>query len=127
MLLFIARWFKGLIVGWIIGLILFMLKRALSRAFGNLEGLEGSQGTPQPRRYPNDGSVVETLWAGMSAAQLTATFGPPDLKNKTGPNSEVWTYSTFNGKPEPTAVTIQNGKVTSWARSESDETHFIPS
>lgn len=117
MLLFLARWFKGLIIGWIISLILFMLKRALSRAFGNMEGLDSAQNAPQPRKYQNDGSVVETLWAGMTPAQLTATFGPPSSKNKTGPNSEVWTYSMFGGKPDPTQITIENGMVTGWDKA----------
>jgi len=125
MLLFIIRWFKGLIVGWMIGLILFMVRRIIARAFGNIQ--EAQNNATPPHRHQNDGSVIETIWAGMTTTQLTRTYGEPERKNKIGPDSEVWTYSNFEGSPLPTDVTIQHGKVTGWARAKADDSRLIPS
>jgi hypothetical protein len=117
MFLFISRLIKGIILGWITSLILFLLRRALSKAFG----------TPPPYNQPNTPNtnghdIVETLWAGMSAQHLQKTFGNP-LKKTIIAGGEIWTYANLNGSGSRTDVTLSQGMVEKW----QDITNILPS
>lgn len=118
MLIFLSRWLKGLIAGWLMALMFFIIKRALKKAFGGSVDM-GSfdiNNPPHARNTPDqqDDTIVETIWAGMPAQQLIKTFGQPQTVTKTGINSEVWVYPIFNGKLEPTEIQIENEAITKW-------------
>lgn len=110
MLTLIARWFRGLIAGWLMALIMILIQRAMKKAF---EGAQQSHNTA-PRNRPASGSVIETIWDGMSIDHLRATFGKPDKQEKAGFNREIWTYRNFDGSHNPTEIHIENGAVTHW-------------
>ena len=124
------RFFKGLILGWITSLMMFLVKRMLAKAFGMSAG--DLRHTAQKRAYqPSAGhtarnpytqrstanqnhvDVIETLWVGMSVEQLKSAFGMPQSK-QTVAGGEVWTYANLNGQGTQTIVSITGGKVASW-------------
>lgn len=111
MLTFIARFFKGLIIGWIMSLIMFLVKRALAKSFGSMQ--DGQQSAQPQNRRAEGHDIVETIWAGMSTAQLRNTFGRPKTINP-ATNGEVWIYTGLNGVGIDTAVTIENNLVKHW-------------
>jgi hypothetical protein len=111
MLTFIARFFKGLIIGWIMSLIMYLVKRALTKSFGSMQG---AQQPPRPQNQRAEGhDIVETIWAGMSTAQLRTSFGAPKTINP-ATNGEVWIYTGLNGQGIDTAITIENNSVKHW-------------
>lgn len=114
MITFALRWFKGLILGWIMSLVFMLVQRMLKRAFGaaTAQHPDTMGNTPSPHPAPND-NVVETIWAGMPAPQLRRTFGEPRTVNMTQ-NGEVWTYANLNGQGTRTAITIERGIITTW-------------
>jgi len=117
MFLFIARFLKGLILGWIMALIFYLVKRALTRTFGNMpqQTENGAQQNHTQNTYNPSPThdVVETIWAGMSVAKLKRTFGAP-VRTQNVAGGEVWTYTNLNGHGTETAITIQNGVVLGW-------------
>lgn len=62
--------------------------------------------------YPSP-DIVDTVWAGMSAAQLQKNFGAPQNKYMSG-TQEIWTYTNLNGQNRETSITLENGVVTRW-------------
>lgn len=100
---------------------MYLIKRALTRAFGNMPQQSqnrAQQNAPHypPRNTPPSQDVVETIWAGMSIAQLQQAFGAPSSKQVTA-SGEIWTYSNLNGYGIQTAITIEGGAVKSWVDS----------
>ena len=117
MFVFIGRFLKGLILGWIISLVMYLAKRALARAFGQMQQPQQPRSNPQPAEG-ND--IVETMWAGMSIDQLRATFGTPQSKQATA-SGDIWVYANLNGQGTETSITITNGVVTSWQNAPSEK------
>lgn len=111
---FVLRFFKGLILGWLMSLVFFMVKRILARAFGNMPSSNNHQPHTDSRSAnQNSNDVVETIWAGMSATQLRATFGTP-FKKENVKSGEIWTYANLNGIDTETDVSIKDNQVTNW-------------
>lgn len=117
---FIFKFLKGLIVGWIVSLMMYLVKRMLAKAFG--AGPINSQPHQNPKNWnPNRTSsanqnrqdIVETMWVGMSASQLVNSLGPALTKDYSG-NREIWTYLNLKGQGTKTAVAIENGIVVNW-------------
>lgn len=126
MLRFIAQFLKGLILGWIASLMMLLVKKMLSRAFG-VEAIN-PQDAPKQRKtnpYKNNSAnqnsldIVETIWVGMSTAQLVKSFGPALTKQYRG-TQEIWTYLNLNGQGTQTAIAIENGVVVNWQDSRRD-------
>ena len=116
MFLFIGRFLKGIILGWILSLIFYLVKRALARAFGAVQQTQASSRThsdPYQQSSSPSHDVVETIWAGMSVTQLRTTFGTPQSKQNIQ-GGEIWAYANLNGQGTETSITIQNGMVVSW-------------
>jgi len=118
MLIFLGRWLKGLILGWLMAFIFFLIKRAMKRAFGNVadfdQQAQQDQRTGQAHRPPHSADIIETLWDGMSTSQLVASYGQPDQKYRENQTREIWTYMRMTGRTAPTEITIENGSVTKW-------------
>lgn len=120
MLLFIARWFKGLILGWILSLIFLMVRKMLERAFGgplpkDFMGAPSAKGTGRTNRpYPPQGDVIDTIWIGMTKDQLLQSLGSPESRIISGLHSQVWTYARWNGQNTPAKVTLTEDKVSAW-------------
>ena len=118
MFLFIGRFLKGIILGWILSLIFFVVKRALARAFGTVQQSQNSSRHKQSEHQNQQSSsshtdVVETIWVGMNVNQLRTTFGTPQSKQNIQ-SGEIWLYANLNGQGTETEISIQNGIVTSW-------------
>lgn len=118
MFLIIGRFLKGIILGWILSLIFYLVKRALARAFGAVQQSQHSSRHSQSEHQNQQSSspshdVVETIWAGMSVTQLRTTFGTPQSKQNIQ-GGEIWAYANLNGQGTETSITIQNGMVVSW-------------
>ena len=126
MFTFIGRFLKGLIVGWIMSLMMYLVKRALSKALGgHMPGAQNrtrphpsSQTSQQntysrPTSHQNQDDVVETIWVGMSTDQLRRSFGAP-LQRETVANGEIWSYANLNGQGIQTRVAIHKHAVTGW-------------
>jgi hypothetical protein len=116
MFLIIGRFIKGIILGWIMSLIFYLVKRALARAFGNVQQSQQSSRThadPYQQSSSTGHDVVETIWAGMGVNQLRTAFGTPQSKQNIQ-DGEIWTYANLNGQGTETAITIQDGVVISW-------------
>ncbi|HOO49884.1 MAG TPA: hypothetical protein PLK94_01200 [Alphaproteobacteria bacterium] len=116
MLTLFGRWLKGLIAGWLMAFIFFLIKRALQRAFGDVASMQAeAQNDPtRAARHGNTSDIIETIWIGMSADQLRMTFGAPTSKEKVSFTQENWIYQKWQGRDTPTKVTLENNKVTSW-------------
>ena len=113
----IGQFIRGLILGWILSLIGYLIKRALSRAFGGQNPFDPasphSHRHDQPTRQ-HDANVIETIWVGMKTDQLLKNFGSPQSKQVI-PYGAVWTYANLNGAAgTETEVTIQHDAVVSW-------------
>ncbi len=113
MFLFITRFLKGMIIGWIMSLIMYLVKRALAKSFGNMpqQNSQHPQYKPQPSQPQHD--VVETIWAGMTTDQLRTAFGAPQSKEKNEAN-EIWVYPNLNGHGTQTRITIENNAIKQW-------------
>ncbi len=120
MLLFIARWFKGLILGWILSLIFLMVRKMLERAFGGPLPKDFSQTASSQRSgrtnrtYTPQGDVIDTIWIGMTKDQLLQNLGSPESRVISGLHTQVWTYSRWNGQNTPAKVTLIEDKVSAW-------------
>ncbi|MDY0029040.1 MAG: hypothetical protein RBR86_03760 [Pseudobdellovibrionaceae bacterium] len=117
MLTLFGRWLKGLIVGWLMAFIFFLIKRALQRAFGDVAAMRQAGTQNDPSRAANHSStsdIIETIWIGMSSDQLRMTFGAPTSKEKLSFTQENWIYQKWQGRDTPTKVTLENNRVTSW-------------
>jgi hypothetical protein len=120
MFLIIGRFIKGIILGWILSLIFYLVKRALARAFGNVQQAQQSSRThadPYQQSSSAGHDVVETIWAGMSINQLRTAFGTPQSKQNIQ-GGEVWVYANLNGQGTETAITIENGMVSNWSNQQ---------
>lgn len=123
MFTFLARFLKGVILGWITTLIIYLIKRMLTKAFGNMPAHDRSYHPEHSEQFgragssewrtPPDHNIVDTLWEGMSAGQLRQSFGSPQEVVRSG-ESEVWVYANLNGQNTTTSVTLENGIVTYW-------------
>lgn len=132
MLLFIVRWFKGLILGWILSLIFLMVRKMLERAFGGPlpKGFaHPGQGGPQARgaergrpSYTPRGDVIDTIWIGMTKDQLLQNLGAPESRTISGLHTQVWAYPRWNGQNTPAKVTLTEDKVTAWDIMQEAET-----
>ncbi len=116
MFLLLTRWLKGLIIGWITGLIFAMIGRMLERALGG--SLNGSMADsmrrgPQsdsikrPHTGPQDNNIIDTIWVGMSAAQLQSTLGHPTAQHTNTDGSFLWSYPNMD-------VTLERNTVKGW-------------
>lgn len=120
MLLFIARWLKGLILGWILSLIFLMIRKMLERAFGGplpkgFMGPSSAKGTNRTNRpYTPQGDVIDTIWIGMTKDQLLQSLGSPEARVISGLHTQVWTYARWNGQNTPAKVTLIEDKVSAW-------------
>lgn len=123
MLTLFLRWFKGLIIGWLMSLVFFLVRRALTKAFGQMNVPQ--QGTShqtrhqphptaeQPPRAPQ-GDIIETIWVGMSTEQLRQSFGEPTTIKRNG-QIEIWSYPRLDGQQgHTTEVTLENSVITKW-------------
>jgi hypothetical protein len=75
MFLIIGRFIKGIILGWIMSLIFYLVKRALARAFGNVQQSQQSSRThadPYQQSSSTGHDVVETIWAGINCEPHSA-------------------------------------------------------
>ena len=98
-----------MIAGWILALVFAMLKRILERALGGAP-LRGPQheGIKRPRSEPpKDDNVIDTIWVGMSAAQLQAVFGDPASQQSNNDGSVLWSYPNMS-------VTLERNAVKGW-------------
>lgn len=112
-------------------LIFYLVKRMLAKAFGvdAFNPQNGRKTAPKQPSQPysnyqqtanqNALDVVETMWVGMSAQQLMSAFGSPSTKQIVA-GGEIWTYANLNGNGTQTAVTIQNGLVSSWQNKQTN-------
>ncbi len=121
MLTFFGRWLKGLIAGWLMAFIFFLIKRAMKRAFGDVADMErqAQQARPSQRHQTSSQDVIETIWDGMSSAHLIDSFGAPDQKLRSSPIGEIWIYRHMAGRTSPTEIHIENGSVTKWQAAAS--------
>jgi hypothetical protein len=125
---FILKFVKGLIIGWIATLMMFLVKRMLSKAFGvNMPNPQNADRQKKPNPYKNNSAnqnsldIVDTIWVGMSVAQLLKSFGPALTKQYRG-SREIWTYLNLKGQGTQTAVAIENGSVVNWQDMRSPTT-----
>jgi hypothetical protein len=128
---FIAKFLKGLILGWIASLMMMLVKKMLSKAFG-VDAIN-PQNAPQQRKqnpYKNNSAnqnslnIVETIWVGMSTAQLIKSFGPALTKQYRG-TQEIWTYLNMSGQGTQTAIAVENGIIVNWQVNRPDAAaHF---
>lgn len=117
---FILKFVKGLIVGWIVSLMMYLAKRVISKAFG-VDAISPKSAQPQRKSNPyktnsanqNSQDVVDTIWVGMSVDQLLKSFGEALTKQYVA-GGEVWTYLNLNGQGTQTAITIRNGMIVTW-------------
>lgn len=125
---FLLRGLKGVILGWLMSLVFFLVKRALAKALGGMppqmqtrNNPPASASAPAPSAAPPPAStptaeVIETIWAGMSATELESTFGAPATRTKTD-TGDVWVYSDMDGGHTNTAIIIEGGVVKSWSNN----------
>lgn len=110
-----GRFLKGIILGWILSLIFYLVKRALARVFGQMQ--QTQQSTRQQSSSASH-DVVETIWAGMSINQLRTAFGTPQSKQNIQ-GGEIWVYANLNGQGTETAITIRDGVVSNWKNQQT--------
>lgn len=99
---------------------MYFAKRMMSKAFG-VDTTQAQQTSTQRKSNPyknnsanqNSVDVVETIWVGMSTAQLVKSFGPALTKQYSG-NREIWTYLNMSGQGTQTAVAVENGTIINW-------------
>lgn len=101
---------------------MMLVKRMVTKAFG-ADAIHAQEARAQSHAksnpYKNNNAnqntsdVVETIWVGMSTAQLVKTFGPALTKQYSG-TREIWTYLNLRGQGAKTAIAIQNGIVVNW-------------
>jgi hypothetical protein len=121
MLLFVGQWIRGLILGWVVALIFYLVKRLLARAFGQMnqpvdiqKSKDESSDIFEVRGHqPRDQNVVETIWVGMTASQLIAAFGHPQRTEKKGPQ-DIWVYTNITGHGAETAISLDQNRVSDW-------------
>lgn len=106
---------------------MLLVKKMLAKAFG-FDAMPPQTASPKHRKtnpYKNNSAnqnsldIVETIWVGMSSAQLMKSFGPALTKQYRG-NQEIWTYLNLNGQGTQTAIAIENGVVVNWQDSRRD-------
>jgi hypothetical protein len=107
--MFVGRFIKGILLGWIMSLIFYLAKRILAQIF-NSRPMSRSDDAPNPVSQKD---IVETIWAGMSRDQLHTSFGMPQSKENTQ-GGEVWVYANLNGQGTETSIVIEAGLVKSW-------------
>lgn len=117
MFAFFGRWLKGLIIGWILSFIAYLIKRAMTKAFQNVKDFENAQNAGM-KRPANSADIVDTIWAGMTEDQLLATFGHPDTRFRNSAETEIWHYTKWNGQNTSTEVILSNRQVTSWGPAQ---------
>lgn len=120
MLTFFFRWFKGLIIGWLMSLVFFLVRRALTKTFGQMNGPQPDVSRhphaprPTPSRPTQQSDIIETIWVGMSTAQLRQSFGEPTTIQRNGAR-EIWSYPRLDGQHgHTTEITVENGLITKW-------------
>lgn len=121
MLLFVGQWIRGLILGWVVALIFYLVKRLLTKVFGQMN-------RPVDREKPKnqssdifgvsrgqapDQNVVETIWVGMTTSQLIAAFGHPQRTEKKGPQ-DIWVYTNITGNGAETAISLFQNRISDW-------------
>lgn len=86
-----------------------MIGRMLERALGgNPLGGPPHEGIKRPRSEPpKDDNVIDTIWVGMSAAQLQAAFGRPASQQSNYDGSVLWSYPNM-------IVTLERNAVKGW-------------
>lgn len=132
MFILIARFLKGIILGWIMALVFYLFKRMMKRMFElNMPQHPQQQATPaqqkpvQPAPYApykpytnadSSAQIIDTIWVGMRDVELSNTFGAPDARDShIAQGEEIWTYNTMRGMDGVTRVTLSNGQIKSWA------------
>ena len=109
MMTFVFRWLRGVIAGWILALVFAMLKRVLERAFrGATPPINDHIKRPRPSAPHND-NVIDTIWIGMSAAQLQTAFGHPHRQESKPDGTYLWSYPDME-------VTLERNAVKGWTR-----------
>ncbi|MEK7802243.1 MAG: hypothetical protein AAB276_07305 [Pseudomonadota bacterium] len=129
MFILIARFLKGIILGWIMALVFYLFKRMMKRVFEL--NVPQPQATPTPQKpaeqapyapykpytnADNSAQIIDTIWVGMSDVELSNIFGAPDARDShIAQGEEIWTYNTMRGMDGVTRVTLSNGLIKNWA------------
>ncbi|MFA7276170.1 MAG: hypothetical protein WC043_05150 [Pseudobdellovibrionaceae bacterium] len=115
MFIFLARWFKGILLGWIAALAMYLVKRIITKAF-NMERPphwpENETAAGNPRGKAPQGDVIDTLYTGMSEQQLLSAMKEPMSKLTCEGNVQIWVYPTR-------VITLEKGNVTKWENKDS--------
>lgn len=131
MFIFIARFLKGIILGWIMALVFYLFKRMMKRMFElntQQQQAHAPQNSVKPAPYApyapykpytnadSSAQIIDTIWVGMRDVELSNTFGAPDARDShIAQGEEIWTYNTMRGMDGVTRVTLSNGQIKSWA------------